>query len=305
MSVDETQRLWERSEENNGHTSVQPATSDSSEKVIELDTVPKASTDVPKEDAVITPRRREASPPRTAPSRDSEIKHDDPFLTKKSSPISAGLENDPFLTNARSVKSESRNHRERVLVRIYDLGKTFVTRGAWNSVTRSYGAFHSGVQVYGREWSFGMTLDDVSTGVTWNPPGKNEDHSFRETISMGYTSMSRDEVGRLIYDMSREWLGCKYNMLTRNCHSFADEFCRSLGVGQIPSWVNDLATSGAAAVELWEAQSFGPHRSCGIANLSYDAFTYVGQGLGLTSVSSTGDPQDGDCHDPFSVLRRG
>lgn len=101
MSVDETQRLWERSEENNGHTSVQPATSDSSEKVIELDTVPKASTDVPKEDAVITPRRREASPPRTAPSRDSEIKHDDPFLTKKSSPISAGLENDPFFNKCK------------------------------------------------------------------------------------------------------------------------------------------------------------------------------------------------------------
>ena len=98
-------------------------------------------------------------------------------------------------------------------------------------MTRSYGAFHSGVQVfwlmrnillfflcwvsrgseeiqvisqvYGREWSFGMTLDDVSTGVTWNPPGKNEDHSFRETISMGAsvrTDWDKDCVVRCVWE---------------------------------------------------------------------------------------------------------
>jgi len=115
-------------------------------------------------------------------------------------------------------------HRERVLVRVYDLGRTFLTR--WhNKVTKSYGAFHTGVEVYGREWSFGMTFDEWSTGVTNNPPKQNPDHSFRETLSMGYTHCSPQEAMRIIEDMKRSWRGCHYNVLSKNCHNFSDELC--------------------------------------------------------------------------------
>lgn len=135
--------------------------------------------------------------------------------------------------------------RERVFVRVYDMGTTVLTRGVLNWVAQSYGAFHTGVEVYGREWSFGMTLDDKSTGITWNPPAQHADHSFRETLSMGYTSLSPSEVLQLIESMKTEWRGCTYKLLTRNCNHFSDEFCKLLGVSTLPPWVNTLATLGA------------------------------------------------------------
>mmetsp|Transcript_3740 Transcript_3740/g.10645 ORF Transcript_3740/g.10645 Transcript_3740/m.10645 type:complete len:220 (+) Transcript_3740:139-798(+) len=149
-----------------------------------------------------------------------------------------------------------RLHRERVLVRVYDLGRTVLTR-LHNQVSKSYGAFHTGVEVYGREWSFGMTFDDQSTGVTWNPPAQNPDHNFRETLCMGYTSYSSKQVTQIIEEMQREWLGCTYNVLSRNCHSFSDALCVRLGVGHLPGWVNDLAGTGASTFEYLDSADSG------------------------------------------------
>lgn len=158
---------------------------------------------------------------------------------------------------ARSAQEgPERVFRERVLVRVYDLGNTFVTR--WhNQVTKSYGAFHTGVEVYGREWSFGMTFDDYSSGVTWNAPGQNVDHAFRETLSMGYTSLSPRQVLQILEEMKVEWKGCTYNVLSRNCHSFSDVFCRRLGVAPLPTWVNDLADTGAQTVDFLDSADSG------------------------------------------------
>jgi len=158
--------------------------------------------------------------------------------------------------SSRGTICPARVYRERVLVRVYDLGQTFVTR--WhNRVSKSYGAFHTGVEVYGREWSFGMTLDDYSTGVMANPPLENPDHSFRETLSMGYTSLSPRQVMQVIEEMKVEWKGCTYHVLNRNCHSFSDAFCKKLGVASMPPWINDLAGTGAGAVEFLDSADSG------------------------------------------------
>jgi len=162
----------------------------------------------------------------------------------------------PASASGTGIAPQDRVYRERVLVKVYDLGQTIVTRG-YNRMTKSYGAFHTGVEVYGREWSFGMTFDDWSTGVTWNPPGMNPDHKFRETLSMGYTSCSPEEVWQIIEDMKIDWRGCTYNVLTRNCHNFSNTLCVRLGVGSIPSWINDLADTGAATVEFIDSADSG------------------------------------------------
>jgi len=156
-----------------------------------------------------------------------------------------------------SREPEGRVYRERVLVRVYDLGTTFVTRGLLNRMAKSCGAFHTGVEVYGREWSFGMTFDAYSTGVTWNAPCQNTDHTFRETLSMGYTTLSPLQVMKLIENMRHEWRGCSYQLLTRNCHNFSDEFCRNLGVARLPAWVNTLAESGAATADFLDSADSG------------------------------------------------
>jgi len=160
-------------------------------------------------------------------------------------------------TLARSLQVATlpgRPQAERVFVRVYDLGKTFLTR--WpNMLARDYGAFHSGVEVYGMEWSFGMTPDSWSTGVAANVPGHHPDHSFRETLSMGFTNLSQGQVSEILKEMTAEWKGRTYDVLLRNCHHFSDELCRRLGVAPLPSWVNQLAGTTASAAGAIEGMS--------------------------------------------------
>jgi len=148
-----------------------------------------------------------------------------------------------------SARSQAKHEpAERVLVRVYDLGTTLLTH-PHNGISKRYGAFHTGVEVFGQEWSFGMS-NDWRTGVHWCKPGKNTDHTFRETLAMGHTKVTREEFVKMITDMKREWTGPTYSLLTRNCHHFSDELCRRLGVAGLPAWVNDLAGVGHASASF-------------------------------------------------------
>lgn len=173
---------------------------------------------------------------------------------------------------------------ERVYIRVYDLGQTFISRGL-NTLTKQYGAFHSAVEVYGYEWSFGLTLSERHTGISWHLPGQNADHSFRETLAMGTTTYSSHEVLKVIQSMMGEWRGCTYDLFTRNCHTFSDVLCRKLTGVPLPSWVNALAGTGDAA-------------------LSYMCVNPSAQvdGDGRAAIKD----REGDAvEDPFSVLRKG
>jgi len=130
---------------------------------------------------------------------------------------------------------------ERVFLRVYNLGQTFITR--WhNAAFKSYGAFHTGVEVYGKEWCFGASQDDESS-VGWVEPGLCDQHHFRESLYMGSTKCTPDQVEKIIEDMGKEWTGTSYDMLTRNCHNFSAALCARLGVSQPPPWVNELAST--------------------------------------------------------------
>eukprot|EP00437_Effrenium_voratum_P049126 CAMPEP_0181536112 /NCGR_PEP_ID=MMETSP1110-20121109/74633_1 /TAXON_ID=174948 /ORGANISM="Symbiodinium sp., Strain CCMP421" /LENGTH=258 /DNA_ID=CAMNT_0023667573 /DNA_START=53 /DNA_END=825 /DNA_ORIENTATION=+ len=159
-------------------------------------------------------------------------------------------------SSRRPTLANSRVYRERVLVRVYDLGQTMLTR-VHNGLTKSYGAFHTGVEVYGKEWSFGMTFDNYSSGITCHEPGQNSDHTFRETLSMGYTRFSPKEVGKILEDMKRDWKGRDYHVLTKNCHHFSDSFCARLGVAHLPEWVNTLAETGANTLDYLDSTDSG------------------------------------------------
>ncbi|GAB4826322.1 hypothetical protein Ancab_009187 [Ancistrocladus abbreviatus] len=111
------------------------------------------------------------------------------------------------------------------------------------------GIFHSAVQVYGNEeWSFGFC--EQGTGVFSCPPGKNPMYTYREKLVLGVTNLSIFKVNQILRELSREWPGSSYDLLSRNCNHFCDEFCRRLGVPQLPGWVNRFAHAGDAAVEI-------------------------------------------------------
>lgn len=110
------------------------------------------------------------------------------------------------------------------------------------------GAFHTGVEVYGQEWSYGFS-DQRHSGVFCCTPKSCNIHTYREAVEMGQTTLSPGEIKTLIEELARAWPGKEYDLLRRNCCHFTDELSRRLGVGPLPYWVTNLASAGASLID--------------------------------------------------------
>lgn len=129
-----------------------------------------------------------------------------------------------------------------IRLHVYDLAHSRALSGL---NTRALGAYHVAVEVYGYEWSFGWN-DDEETGVFACEPKQCEMHTYRESLSMGTTTLSRDQVNSLLDKLEPTWLGDSYDITSKNCCHFSNQFCVGLGVGEIPKWMYRLADAGAA-----------------------------------------------------------
>lgn len=88
-------------------------------------------------------------------------------------------------------------------------------------------------QVYGdEEWSFGFC--EQGTGVFHVPHGRNPMYTYRECIVLGKTDCPIFKVNQILRELSREWPGHSYDLLSKNCNHFCDEFCERLGVPKLP-----------------------------------------------------------------------
>mmetsp|Transcript_53302 Transcript_53302/g.158996 ORF Transcript_53302/g.158996 Transcript_53302/m.158996 type:complete len:297 (-) Transcript_53302:77-967(-) len=138
-----------------------------------------------------------------------------------------------------------------VILHIYDMG-TDPEVQAMNRVLKMLGtgAFHCGVEVYDREWSFRGTRPGFEgTGVFWCRPRKCNGHSYRESLDLGISHLSEDEVFRLIGRLQTSWPGKRYDLLRQNCCHFVDTLARCLGVNGLPPWLTSLAGAGAAVAD--------------------------------------------------------
>lgn len=144
-----------------------------------------------------------------------------------------------------------------VLLHIYDVNRDVLVH-RFNSLLcpLGLGAFHAGVEVYDQEYNFGYFGDGPGTGVYCCVPCTNPGFAFRESVEMGFTSMSLEQVAALISRLKFEWPSTRYNLLRRNCCHFADEICRELGVGAIPSWVLNLVGGAALFASFGRAVLF-------------------------------------------------
>jgi len=113
-------------------------------------------------------------------------------------------------------------------------------------VVKFGGVFHAGIEVYGLEWAYGCTQNDTVAGVHTCLPKEHEMHTYRQSVVLGETHFSPQEVGELMTEMLEAWPGTEYNLLHRNCCTFADTLARVLGVRRIPRWVHRFAKIGAS-----------------------------------------------------------
>lgn len=143
-----------------------------------------------------------------------------------------------------STRCSRRSHM--VWLHIYDIDP--ITARLNESVLRkvNLGAFHCGVEVLGDEWFFayGETSD---TGVTWNEPRLHQVHVYRESLCVGETPLSDEEIRHVIADAMDVWIQDSYHPITRNCVTFAEDLIDRLKVGEpFPAWVRGAPDLGKA-----------------------------------------------------------
>jgi len=160
-----------------------------------------------------------------------------------------------------------------VLLHIYDVSRHASVQWINTVLANKYspvkfgGLFHVGVEVKGREWSFGHC--PVGTGVASATPRNQLGHNFRETVSLLPTKLSQEEIQAVLVALKEEYSGFSYNIFHRNCCHFADDFCQRLAVGRVPEWVYRLATIGSGAARALG----GPDQQGGAMRLSRSSAT--------------------------------
>jgi len=100
--------------------------------------------------------------------------------------------------------------------------------------------FHAGVVAFGSEWSYGFT-EDVQTGVCQVVPRTHPQHTYCVTVNMGLTQLSLCRVESCLQGLMARWKGVDYSDEHQNCIDFCCVFCKALGVGRVPNWVDSCS----------------------------------------------------------------
>jgi len=154
--------------------------------------------------------------------------------------MTISLNHNVFLEGKDSLKKKPAT---KVFLNIYDLNEEWLqSNHISKDVLNIGGAFHAGVEVHGKEWYFGQE------GIECQEPRQHEVHVYRSSIPMGNTCYPEHEVQRFMQKvMSKQWLGGDYDMLERNCCSFAEALCQYLVGRAVPNWVTRFPRMASSA----------------------------------------------------------
>jgi len=98
------------------------------------------------------------------------------------------------------------------------------------------GAFHTGIEVYGYEWSFANNSGIFSCDAGQSPIG-----TFRATVELGRTSyLDNDMVINYLVSIKENWASDSYDIITHNCNHFCNELALELVKRKLPKSVMRL-----------------------------------------------------------------
>ena len=119
-------------------------------------------------------------------------------------------------------------------------------------------------QINGIEYAYGANSTKGVTGIFACVPRHSPGYQYRTAIDFGERGLIRDiqlikENGideprqrhvdgrEVIREMTEDYVGIDYDLLRKNCCTFAHDACRRLGVNEeeIPSWFRNLGDAGA------------------------------------------------------------
>jgi len=130
-------------------------------------------------------------------------------------------------------------NREPVILNVYDM---FWTNDYTGNI--GLGVYHSGLEVYGREYAYGGHPFPFS-GVFDIPPRAANDlgdqFRFKVSLRLGYTDFRSSDVDKILEELGKEFRGDRYHLMHKNCNHFSGAFSHILCGKDIPNWVNRLA----------------------------------------------------------------
>ena len=104
---------------------------------------------------------------------------------------------------------------------------------------------HTAVVIKDREYAYGGHDRRSLSGVFWTKPRLEPPGSiFRCELLQGFTFRSPAEIDSIIKEVSQQFLGTSYNLLSNNCNHFTSHLCQRLTGRAAPSWLNRAATIG-------------------------------------------------------------
>lgn len=113
-----------------------------------------------------------------------------------------------------------------VRLNVYNLQQTAEPGKPSINGSLGFGFYHSGVEVFSREWAFGGNpqCGPTDPGIFCSPPRAVLPPSqFFKTIDLGFLPPGTPEV-RIFYiirEMHPEWLAKSYHLLSKNCNHFS------------------------------------------------------------------------------------
>ncbi len=139
--------------------------------------------------------------------------------------------------------AEGESKGEPVYLNVYDL---MIMNHTTSRV--GLGIYHTGVEVYGREYSFAGHYYTESTGLRESQPHDTSwlhDAIFKERVLVGHTTYTQPQVRALFTELKPDYLGPSYNVLDRNCNHFTQRFLRLLTQKDLPDYVNRVMNIAA------------------------------------------------------------